>query len=43
MVFEDVCVKYLNMCIFDWVGVVKDFWYILDGIYYILVGYKVRV
>jgi peptidoglycan/LPS O-acetylase OafA/YrhL len=39
---EDACAKYPNMRIFDWAGVVKDSWYIPDGIHYTSPGYRAR-
>jgi lysophospholipase L1-like esterase len=37
-----VCSKYPNMRIFDWASVVKDSWFIPDGIHYTSPGYAER-
>jgi peptidoglycan/LPS O-acetylase OafA/YrhL/lysophospholipase L1-like esterase len=36
------CAKYPNMRIFDWASVVRDNWFIDDGIHYTSPGYKAR-
>jgi hypothetical protein len=36
------CAKYPNMRIFDWASVVKNRWYISDGIHYTSPGYAAR-
>ena len=36
------CARYPNMRVFDWASVVKDGWYIPDGIHYTSEGYAAR-
>ena len=36
------CARYPNMRVFDWASVVKDGWYIPDGIHYTSEGYAER-
>jgi len=38
----DACREYPNMRVFDWASVVKDAWYINDGIHYNTPGYAAR-
>jgi lysophospholipase L1-like esterase len=36
------CARYPNMRIFDWAAVVKNSWFISDGIHYTSAGYAAR-
>jgi lysophospholipase L1-like esterase len=36
------CARYPNMRIFDWASVVKNRWFISDGIHYTSAGYAAR-
>jgi lysophospholipase L1-like esterase len=36
------CRKYPNMRVYDWASVVKDGWFIPDGIHYTTPGYAAR-
>ncbi len=37
---REACARYPNMRIFDWAAVVKDEWFIDDGIHFTSPGYK---
>lgn len=39
---EQACLRYPNMRVFDWASVVKDKWFIPDGIHYYSPGYAAR-
>ena len=36
------CARYPNMQVYDWASVVKDSWFIPDGIHYTSDGYAAR-
>ena len=36
------CPRYPNMRVFDWASVVRDGWFIADGIHYTSAGYAAR-
>ena len=38
----DACSRYSNMKVFDWASVVRDNWFIPDGIHYTSAGYAAR-